>query len=37
MTTWLNASLVVVGMLILYWGAEWLIRGSAGLARGFGV
>jgi cation:H+ antiporter len=36
-TTWLNASLVVVGMLILYWGAEWLIRGSAGLARGFGV
>ncbi len=24
-------------MLILYWGAEWLIRGSAGLARGFGV
>ena len=37
MTTWLNVGLVVVGMLVLYWGAEWLIRGSAGLARGFGV
>ncbi len=37
MTTWLNVGLVVVGILVLYWGAEWLIRGSAGLARGFGV
>lgn len=28
---------VVVGILILYWGAEWLIRGSAAVARAFGV
>lgn len=28
---------VLVGIAILYWGAEWLIRGSAGIARGFGV
>jgi cation:H+ antiporter len=28
---------VVVGLLILYWGAEWLIRGSAAVARAFGV
>lgn len=28
---------VIVGIAILYWGAEWLIRGSANLARGFGV
>jgi cation:H+ antiporter len=26
-----------VGILILYWGAEWLIRGSAATARAFGV
>lgn len=24
-------------MLVLYWGAQWLIRGSASIARGFGV
>jgi cation:H+ antiporter len=29
--------LLVVGVAILYWGAEWLIRGSATLARAFGV
>ena len=28
---------LVVGIAILYWGAEWLIRGSASLARAFGV
>ncbi|HET7501364.1 MAG TPA: calcium/sodium antiporter [Kofleriaceae bacterium] len=29
--------LVVLGISILYWGAEWLIRGSAQIARAFGV
>jgi cation:H+ antiporter len=33
----LNTLLVVVGIAILYWGAEWLIRGSAQVARAFGV
>jgi cation:H+ antiporter len=33
----LNSFLVVVGIAILYWGAEWLIRGSAQVARAFGV
>lgn len=28
---------VTVGVSILYLGAEWLIRGSAGIARAFGV
>ena len=28
---------LLVGIAVLYWGAEWLIRGSAGIARGFGV
>jgi cation:H+ antiporter len=28
---------VVLGIAILYWGAEWLIRGSAQVARAFGV
>jgi len=28
---------LIVGVAILYWGAEWLIRGSATLARQFGV
>jgi cation:H+ antiporter len=28
---------LVVGIAILYWGAEWLVRGSATLARAFGV
>lgn len=28
---------VILGIAILYWGAEWLIRGSASLARAFGV
>ena len=33
----LNVGLAVVGIAILYWGAEWLIRGSAAVARAFGV
>jgi cation:H+ antiporter len=28
---------LVLGIAILYWGAEWLIRGSASIARAFGV
>jgi cation:H+ antiporter len=28
---------VILGIAILYWGAEWLIRGSAKMARAFGV
>ncbi len=28
---------LVVGIAVLYWGAEWLIRGSASVARAFGV
>ncbi|MBL9017921.1 MAG: calcium/sodium antiporter [Myxococcales bacterium] len=28
---------MVLGIAILYWGAEWLIRGSAQVARAFGV
>jgi cation:H+ antiporter len=33
----INPLRVVVGIAILYWGAEWLIRGSATMARAFGV
>ena len=33
----LNVGALVLGIAILYWGAEWLIRGSAGIARSFGV
>jgi len=32
-----NILLVTIGIAILYWGAEWLIRGSAQIARAFGV
>lgn len=32
-----NILLVIAGIAILYWGAEWLIRGSAQVARAFGV
>jgi cation:H+ antiporter len=35
--TALDVLLVTVGIAILYWGAEWLIRGSAQVARAFGV
>jgi cation:H+ antiporter len=33
----LHILFVVAGIAILYWGAEWLIRGSAQVARAFGV
>jgi cation:H+ antiporter len=33
----LHVGELVLGIAILYWGAEWLIRGSAGIARAFGV
>jgi cation:H+ antiporter len=33
----LNIGFVIVGISVLYWGAEWLIRGSAAVARAFGV
>ncbi len=33
----LNIAQVILGLAILYWGAEWLIRGSAQIARAFGV
>ncbi|MBA2538105.1 MAG: calcium/sodium antiporter [Deltaproteobacteria bacterium] len=32
-----DIAFVVVGIAVLYWGAEWLIRGSAATARAFGV
>jgi cation:H+ antiporter len=33
----LDVGSLVLGIAILYWGAEWLIRGSAGIARALGV
>jgi cation:H+ antiporter len=33
----LDAGQLLLGIAILYWGAEWLIRGSAALARTLGV
>jgi cation:H+ antiporter len=32
-----NVAQLIIGIAILYWGAEWLIRGSAAVARAFGV
>jgi cation:H+ antiporter len=37
LSTVLDITLLVLGIAILYWGAEWLIRGSASLARAMGV
>ncbi|HEY0991543.1 MAG TPA: calcium/sodium antiporter [Kofleriaceae bacterium] len=37
MITGLKILLIIPGIAILYWGAEWLIRGSAQVARAFGV
>lgn len=37
MSTVLDIGQLILGIAILYWGAEWLIRGSASLARAFGV
>jgi cation:H+ antiporter len=33
----LHIGKLVIGIGLLYWGAEWLIRGSASMARAFGV
>jgi cation:H+ antiporter len=33
----LDIGFMIVGIAVLYWGAEWLIRGSAAIARAFGV
>ncbi len=33
----LDIGFIVLGIAVLYWGAEWLIRGSAAVARAFGV
>jgi cation:H+ antiporter len=35
--TVIDIARLIVGIAILYWGAEWMIRGSAALARAFGV
>ncbi len=37
MDTLLDVGRLLFGGLILYLGAEWLVKGSAGLARAFGV
>lgn len=37
MFTVLDVGQLILGIAILYWGAEWLIRGSAALARSWGV
>jgi cation:H+ antiporter len=37
LTTVLDVGQLILGIAILYWGAEWLIRGSAALARAWGV
>ena len=37
MGTVINVFVLILGIAILYWGAEWLIRGSAALARALGV
>ncbi|HUS28749.1 MAG TPA: calcium/sodium antiporter [Kofleriaceae bacterium] len=37
MSTVLDITLLILGIAVLYWGAEWLIRGSASMARAMGV
>ena len=37
MSTALDVAQLVIGIAVLYWGSEWLVRGSATLARGLGV
>lgn len=37
MDTFLDLLFLCFGGLVLYFGAEWLVKGSAGLARAFGV
>jgi cation:H+ antiporter len=36
-TMWLQVVLLIVGFAMLYYGAEWLVKGSANLARSLGV
>ena len=37
MGTFIDVGKLILGIGLLYWGAEWLIRGSASMARAFGV
>jgi cation:H+ antiporter len=37
LTQVLHVVQLAFGIAVLYWGAEWLIRGSAAIARAFGV
>jgi cation:H+ antiporter len=37
MSPFVAITFVAIGGALLYFGAEWLVRGSAGLARAFGV
>ena len=34
---WVQVVLLIVGFVMLYYGAEWLVKGSANLARSLGV
>jgi len=34
---WLQVVLLIVGFVLLYYGAEWLVKGAANLARSLGV
>lgn len=34
---WLQVVLLIVGVALLYYGAEWLVKGAANLARSLGV
>ncbi len=34
---WLQVLLLIVGFALLYYGAEWLVKGAANLARSLGV
>jgi cation:H+ antiporter len=34
---WLQVLLLVIGFALLYYGAEWLVKGSANLARSLGI
>ena len=33
----LNLFLLIIGLLLLYYGAEWLVKGAASMARSFGL
>ena len=34
---WIQVLLLIVGFVMLYYGAEWLVKGSANLARSLGI